>query len=471
MPEFYDVAIIGAGTAGLAALHEVKKSTENFVLINHGPYGTTCARVGCMPSKVLIETAAAFHRREVFEDFGIRGSAGLRMDIPSALARVRRLRDDFVRGTLKATETLGERNIAGQARFLEPDTLAVGDRRVRANKIIIATGSSPVVPDAWQRLGKRILTSDDLFEQIDLPSKMAVIGLGVIGVEMAQALARLGIHLHAFDRGGWIANLSDPQINDIAAACLREEFSVYLGASAELEPAGDGVRVRSGDVDMVVDKVLAALGRRPNLEHLGLEVLGVALDEKGLPPFDPLTMQIADLPIFIAGDVNQRAPLLHEAADDGHIAGRNATAEKPQCHARRTPLAIVFSDPNIAVVGRRFADLPEDQTLIGDVSFARSGRALAAATNRGGLRVYADKQSGCLLGAEICAPQGEHMAHLLALAIQQKLSVHDLLRLPFYHPVVEEGLRKALRRLAKQLPEAPASDLADCEAFGIDALD
>ena len=125
----------------------------------------------------------------------------------------------------------------------------------------------------------------------------------------------------------------------------------------------------------------------------------------------------------------------------------------------------------MAVVGRRFSDLEKGEGIIGEFNFARQGRALAAATNHGVLRVYADRVSGLLLGAELCAPDGEHIAHLLALAIQQSLSVQDLLRLPFYHPVVEEGLRSALRELARQLPGRLMSDLTGCSGFGADALD
>ncbi len=125
MPEHYDVAIIGAGTAGLSALNEVRKQTGDFVLINDGPYGTTCARVGCMPSKTLIEASRAYHRRNSFREFGIRGAEALVMDIPAALARVRRLRDDFVSGTLKMTDALGDRNIAGRARLVAPDRISV----------------------------------------------------------------------------------------------------------------------------------------------------------------------------------------------------------------------------------------------------------------------------------------------------------------------------------------------------------
>jgi dihydrolipoamide dehydrogenase len=471
MTQQYDVAIIGAGTAGLSAVNEVRKRTDNFVLINDGSYGTTCARVGCMPSKTLIEAAGAYHRRTVFEEFGIRGAGALTMNIPAALARVRRLRDDFVLGTLKATHALGERNIAGRARFMSPDTLSVAGRVVRARTIIIATGSRPVVPEAWRTLGDCTLTTDDLFEQTDLPSRMAVVGLGPVGVEMAQTFARLGLTVTAFELDRRIGGLSDPVVNESAVAALRTECAIHLGAPAELKAEGNTIRVKAGDITVAVDKVLAALGRRPNVDGLGLELLGVELDKRGMPPFDPLTMQIADLPVFIAGDASNYAPVLHEAADEGHIAGRNAVAPAPQCYVRRTRLGIVFSDPNIAVVGRRFSDLEEGEGITGEASFARQGRALAAATNKGILRVYAHRISGLLLGAEMCAPDGEHLAHLLALAIQQGLSVQDLLRLPFYHPVVEEGLRAALRELAIQLPGRPVSDLAGCGGFGADALD
>jgi dihydrolipoamide dehydrogenase len=469
--EVYDVAIVGAGTAGLAALREVRKRTDRFVLINDGPYGTTCARVGCMPSKTLIEAARAFHRRKAFTEFGIRGAADLAVDLPAVLARVRRLRDDFVRGTLRATEDLGERNIPGRARLEGPGELSVNGQRLRARRIILATGSRPDVPQAWASLGDRVLTTDSLFEQVNMPPRVAVVGMGPIGAEMGQALARLGIEVTGFGMEASIAGLTDPEVQKAALESLRADLHVHLGPPAELEAEGGGVRVTSGDASVVVDKVLAATGRRPNVEGLGLDRLMVPLDDRGLPRFDPGTLQIADLPVFFAGDVNGRIPLLHEAADDGHIAGRNATAEGPDCYERRTPLAIVFTDPDIAVVGRSWASLRGEETVEGEVDFSRQGRARAAVKNRGRLRVYARKESGFLLGAELCVPEGEHLAHLLALAMQHELSVADLLRAPVYHPVLEEGLRAALRRLAKALPEPPGSDLAGCHDFEIDALD
>lgn len=472
MSEMLDVAIIGAGTAGLSALREVKKRTQRFVIINDGPWGTTCARVGCMPSKVLIEAANAFHRRASFGEFGITGADRLAVDIVAVLRRVRRLRDDFVRGTLKATEGLGERAISGRARLLGPDRLEVNGRELRARRIVIATGSAPVVPAPWSRdLGERLLTTDTLFEQEALPARMAVVGMGPIGVEIAQALSRLGVDVVAFDGAQTVAGLTDPNVHVVAVDLLRREFPLHLGDNAELTAAGSGVRVRAGNVDITVDRVVAALGRRPNIDDLGLKTLGVKLDEHGMPPVDPTTMQVADLPVFLAGDADGHAPLMHEAADEGHIAGINATRPAAVCFVRRTPLAIVFADPNVAMVGERFADLKPGKAFIGEVRFERQGRARAGQYNTGILRVYAERESGRLLGAEMCAPAGEHMAHLLALAIQRSLNVQDLLRLPFYHPVLEEGLRTALRALASQLPAGGESDLAACGAFDVEALD
>jgi dihydrolipoamide dehydrogenase len=471
MTQAVDVAIIGAGTAGLAALREVRKQTENFVIINDGPYGTTCARVGCMPSKALIEAARAFHRRHALAEFGVTGIEQLSVDIPAVLRRVRRLRDDFVSGTLERTEDLGDRNIAGRARLESEDTLVVNNRQIHARRIILASGSRPVVPDAWRALGDHVLTSDTIFEQADFPARVAVIGLGPVGVELGQAMARLGVSVAAFSQDESIAGITDPQIRGVALGCLQREFDIHLGTAAEVELVGEELQVTAGKTVVYADQVLVAMGRRPNLDGIGLERLGVALDEQGLPPFDPQTLQVGDLPVFIAGDVNDRLPVLHEAADDGYIAGRNAIAASLECYERRTPLSIVFTDPDVAVVGRSFASLREGDALIGEASFERQGRARTAEKNRGALRIYADKHSGRLLGSELCVPEGEHMAHLLALAVQQQISIHGLLRLPFYHPVLEEGLRTALRQLASQFSDGSAPDLAACDSFGAEALD
>jgi dihydrolipoamide dehydrogenase len=178
-----------------------------------------------------------------------------------------------------------------------------------AQNIIIATGSHPIVPEAWRTIAQQLLTTDTLFEQKTLRRRMAVIGSGPIGIEMAQALSRLGIDIVAFGAEITIAGLSDTRVNAVAIDLLRREFTLHLGERANLDTgvidgAGGGLQVRIKNSVAVVDSVLVSLGRRPNIQHLGLETLGVELDEKGLPPVDPYTMQVGDLPVFIPGDAN-----------------------------------------------------------------------------------------------------------------------------------------------------------------------
>jgi len=292
-----------------------------------------------------------------------------------------------------------------------------------------------------------------------------------VGAELAQAFARLGIEVTGYGRSAFVSGLTDPRVNEQALALLRNELTLHVGGSAEITEVGNEFEVRSGVSRTSVDAVFAALGRRPNIDGLGLEHLGVALDADGMPPFNQHSMQIADLPIYLAGDATGELQILHEASDEGHIGGYNALQVKATCMQRRTRLMIVFSDPNIALVGARFAELDKNQTIVGSIDFSDQGRSRMAAENRGLLRVYADKSSGRLLGSEMCAPRGEHFAHLLALAIDRQLTVRQLLRLPFYHPVFEEGLRTALRELAVQLPATPHGELSACEPIGATALE
>lgn len=261
-----------------------------------------------------------------------------------------------------------------------------------------------------------------------------------------------------FGARGGVGPLSDPAIRDYARQAFQQEF--YLDPNAkvqEMQREGDQVRIRYLGLDQQehdehFDYVLAATGRTPNVDQLGLENTTLARDARGVPLFDPLTLQCGDSPVFIAGDANHVLPLLHEAADEGKAAGENA-ARYPQLQpmARRAPIAVVFSDPQIAMVGLRHADLPAGQYVVGKVSFEDQGRSRVMLRNRGLMHVYAEQGSGRLLGAEWVGPRAEHIAHLLAWACQQQLTIGQMLDMPFYHPVVEEGLRTALRDAASQL--------------------
>lgn len=463
----YDVVIIGAGSAGLSARREVAKQTDNYVVIDRGPLGTTCARVGCMPSKVLIQAAEDFARREHFEELGIQGGESLTLDPRRTMRHVRKLRDRFVSGVMKSLDEWRDTHlIQASARFVDANTLDVAGETIHAESIVIATGSSPVVPGAWSPYADYLLDSDDIFEQETLPERLGVVGLGVIGLELGQALHKLGVDITAYTLDKRFGGLSDPVIQDYAADYFSGRFRVLFKGVDKLETTDGGLLVHAGDESREVDRLLLAMGRRPNLAGLGLDNLGIEMDSNDMPAFERDTLRIRNTSIFIAGDVTGDHPVLHEAADEGRIAGHNAVAGEPHCFRRRQGLTITFSSPNIAIVGQSHSELVDAGVDFeaGEVSYEGQGRALVMLDNKGLLRVYGDKQSGRLLGAEIMAPRGEHMAHLLAWALAAGMTVQQALAMPFYHPVVEEGLRTALRDLAgKVAGDRPSFELMRCD--------
>jgi dihydrolipoamide dehydrogenase len=463
---YVDVAIIGSGTAGLNAMGQVRRAGKSFVLINGGEPGTTCARVGCMPSKAMIQVAEDYHRRTHLGKYGIDGHEAMTLDVPEALEHVQELRDTFVDRVLgNSTDDMSaDLFIQDYAQILEPSLVEVAGQRIRAGTLVIATGSKPLVPEAWRAFGDRVITTDGIFELEDLPASMAVIGLGTIGLELGQSLSRLGVAITGFDQTQTIAGAQDPEVSQCAIEILGSEFPIHLGQQAEIAEEPDGrLRVSAGDQGVVVDKVLCSIGRVPNIQGLGLENLGVPLNARGLPEVDRHSMQVGDLPVYMAGDVTNFRPILHEAGYEGKIAGYNAAHGERARFRRPTALFINFCDPNICAVGTRWNDLDQGSTAIGQIRFAPVGRALIMGKNKGVLRVYGDKATGRLLGAEMIGPKGENLAHLLCWCIEQDLTVGQLLRMPFYHPVIEEALQAALYDLYAKVETKNTGGLVELE--------
>ncbi len=460
-----DVAIIGTGSAGMAAYRAALKHTDKILLIEGAEYGTTCARVGCMPSKLLIAASEAAHHARHTEQFGVHVNT-VKVDGKAVLERVRRERDRFVGFVLESVQDFNEdHKIQGFAHFKDDHTLIVGDHtEITAKRIVIATGSRPFFPEVLFKAKERLLTNDSVFELSDLPESVAVLGPGVIGLELGQALSRLGVRVTVFGRSGVVGGLQDSDINQYAHKVFNKEFA--LKTRTQLQD----VRVNEGGVEIeYLDEnnqphieqyqyLLAATGRRANVDTLALENTSLELDKKGVPVFDGTTMQTRTPHIFIAGDANNDIPLLHEASDEGKIAGDNA-GHFPTIHAglRRAPIAVVFSEPQIAQVGllpKQIQSKHEGNVEVGEVSFEGQGRSRVMGKNQGILKVYAQKGSGLFLGAEMFGPAAEHIAHLLAWAIQQKQTVAQILDMPFYHPVIEEGVRTAFRDLNAKLNDS-----------------
>lgn len=466
-----DIVIIGAGTAGLSARREVAKVTQNYLVIDSGPLGTTCARVGCMPSKVLIQVANDLYQAKKVGSVGINNTEQLTVDSSKVMTHVRHLRDRFVRsvvGDMKSWQD--EKFIAGRAEFLSAHQLRVGDVIVEFEAAVIATGSAPMLPAAWQSVRSHLVTTDEFFEMPNLPKKMAVIGLGVIGLELGQGMSRLGVEVVGISKGSALSGISDPALQEYVFGKISKEFLIDTSGVQSLDLSADKSQlvVKTGNETYTVDRALISIGRKIRLDGLGLEKLGVSLGANGVPLFDSNTLALSEAPhIFIAGDVNGERQILHEAADEGVIAGHNCVRLKSgtECFKRRTSLGITFSDPNIASVGANYASLIANGIAFktGQVSFEGQGRSIVKLKEVGLLRVYAAEKTGQLLGAELFAPDGEHLAHLLAWVISLNMTAAEVLRLPFYHPVIEEGLRTALRDVATQVAGSRPQEVVRCQ--------
>ena len=305
-----DVAVIGAGTAGLNARREAERQGASTVLIESGPYGTMCARVGCMPSKLLIAAAEVAHTIDHATPFGIHVDGGARVDGPAVFERVRRERDRFVGFAVEDTEALSEDvRLRGSARFEAPGVLQVDDHtRVEARAIVLAVGSSPVIPETLEDVKDRVLVNDDVFELRDVPESIAVVGAGIVGLELGQCFHRLGARTAIFGRSERIGPLTDPELLASAREIFSRELDLRLGARIEARPAPDGgVRIGWEDRDGKRGEerfalVLAASGRRPNLAALDLARAEIAVGPTGVPRFDPRTGRVEGSNVFLAGD-------------------------------------------------------------------------------------------------------------------------------------------------------------------------
>ena len=448
-----DVAVIGAGTAGLAAERAARSNGARTLLIDPEYNGTTCANVGCMPSKLLIAASHAADAARSTAMFGIEVGE-VRVDGAAVMQRVRDERDRFARLTRESIADIPEHvRLTGRARFTAPDRLELDDgRTIDARAIVIATGSAPSIPDGYSNLGDRLLTNDNIFELEELPARLAFIGSGPIGLELAQAMARLSVKVSLFDRGDRLGGIRCDRVHAALRSAIEADMDLHLGVDVEADGKADGVGLAwngrsSGEADF--DYILVATGRPPNLESLDLRAAGLELDDEGVPRHDRETMRCGESAIFLAGDVANDMPLLHEASHGGAIAGRNAVA----CPAiiktdRFTPFSITFTSPPVARIGKS----EEDGLITGTADFSDQGRARVEGINRGVLTLYAAAPDGRLIGADLFTPGSEHLAHMLTWAIQQGQTATQLLEMPYYHPTLEEGLKQALRTICAATP-------------------
>ena len=455
----YDIIIIGAGTAGISAYKEAIKKTQNILIINDGPWDTTCARVGCMPSKILISTANRIHDISHASALGLDVKATINTE--HVMQHVQQLRDRFTQATLKDVESWPKaQKITGKAEFINANTIQVNNQNYQAKSFILAVGTTPTIdPKQKQILGSKLLTSDQIFELNQLPESIAVIGSGVIALELAQALHRCGVKTTIFARSRRIGSLTSPTLQNLAQEVLSNELEIKFEVLPESYKVQNDQALLSytesnKQQKLTVDYVLAATGRSTLLNTLNLENIHKSFNDLKKLPIDPISKQLGEYPIFVVGDAHTSTPIQHEAAHEGKQAVHNCL-NFPIIKPIKTlyPLGILFSSPQMATIGKGYKQLKDlDKDFVtGFVSYEKQGRAIVAAKNQGAAEVYVDVHTHKLLGAELFCPEAEHLAHLLAWLLDEDLTIHQILNKPFYHPTLEEGLRTALKHARRQL--------------------
>ena len=453
----YDLAVIGAGSAGFSAAITAAEQGAQVALIGHGTIGGTCVNVGCVPSKTLIRAAETLHQAKAAQRFRGIGAKGQVTDWDALMAQKQELVAELRQA--KYLDLLPTYNsvayFEGPARLAETG-VAVDGESVKAPKTIIATGSAASLPPIPGINRIPFLTSTTALELQRLPASLMVIGGGVIGCELGQMFARLGSEVTILCRSRLLPE-EEPEISEVLKLSLTAEgVNVITGANyRSIEQLG-GIRLtyeaEGRPETLIADQVLLATGRRPNSAGLGLGERGVELLANGGIKVDD-RMRTTRAGVYAAGDVTGRDMFVYMAAHGAKIAALNALNGDNRRYDDSAIPKVVFTDPQVASVGlteaeaeARGLDVATTVLDLGNVP-----RALAARDIRGLIKLVADKKTKRLLGAHIMAPEGADSIQTAALAIKQGLTYDELGDMIFPYLTTVEGLKLAAQTFGKDV--------------------
>jgi len=454
----YDLAVIGAGSAGFSAAITAAEQGAQVALIGHGTIGGTCVNVGCVPSKTMIRAAEALHGARAASRFpGLVGEAHV-ADWHTLIAA----KDDLV-STLrqkKYVDLLPEYNgvayLEGAAWF-NAAGLQVNGKSLHADKIIIATGASPALPEIAGIEDVSYLTSTSALELTELPRSLLVIGGGYIGCELAQMFARAGVTVTLVTRRRLLPE-AEPELSEALTGFLRDEgIAVRTGlAYRRIARRDDGValtiEVDGKDEVATAEQVLTTTGRTPNTASMGLSEAGIDLTARGAIVVDD-RMRTTRPGVYAAGDVTGRDQFVYMAAYGAKLAARNALNGDSLVYDNAAMPWVVFTDPQVAGVGlsEAAAKAAGFVTKTSVVPLDQVPRALAARDTRGLIKLVADAKSARLLGGQILAPEGADSIQTLALALKHGMTAQALGETIFPYLTTVEGLKLAAQGFCKDV--------------------
>ncbi len=454
----YDLAVIGAGSAGFSAAITAAEQGANVALIGHGTIGGTCVNVGCVPSKTMIRAAEALHGAWAAGRFpGLSGEARVK-----DWRRLIAAKDELV-STLrqkKYADLLPEYNnvayLEGAAR-LDGAGVLVNDTLVVAGKTIIATGGRPSVPPIPGIEKVNYLTSTTVLELEDLPTSLIVIGGGYIGAELAQMMARMGVDVTIVCRSRLLPQV-EPEVSEALAEAFRAEgMTLYCGIAYDAcreDETGVTVCVKEGDrlIELRAERLLVATGRTPNTEGLGLAEAGIGQDARGAILVDH-RMRTSKRGVYAAGDVTNLDQFVYMAAYGAKLAALNALNGDSLAYDNGAMPWVVFTDPQVAGVGlsEEAAKAAGFHVKTSIVPLDLVPRALAARDTRGLIKLIADGKTDQLLGGQILAPEGADSIQTLALALKHGMMAKQLGETIFPYLTTVEGLKLAAQGFSKDV--------------------
>lgn len=421
----YDVIIIGAGSAGLSALKTIRKYTDNYLIIDKPPHGTTCAAVGCMPSKVLIQESLRYKEVSKYK-------LDKKTERIKIMKKVRKLRDHFVSYVLKDLDNLGDKFVVGEALFTSPHSIKVNNKEYSFKKAILAVGSRP--RKLFESGQDNLIDTNSFFELEELPDEINLVGTGTIGLELGQALRNLDIKVKAYNRRADFVSSRSKKVKEYASQHFTDELNISIGEIPK--------NFKNDEY------VLQCVGRISNLDNLNLEsIFGLNINEI-FNEIDEATLAWKKFPhIFISGDSNNRNTILHEATIEGKVSALNAL-ETGKTLDKFVPMSVTFTSPQLASIG--FYDEiknPSKNVTSSLQSFENQGRSKIKGFDKGLIELFMNKETEEIIGAELFCADAEYLAHFLSLGMTNNLKKVDYLRTPFYHPTVMEGLKSAIAKL------------------------
>ncbi len=454
----YDLAVIGAGSAGFSAAITAAEQGASVALIGHGTIGGTCVNVGCVPSKALIRAMESVHQAGAAARFdGIRANGGV-TDWEALVAQ----KDALVSGLRQAkyADLLPAYNnisyLEGAARLADGGVMVNG-AVVRAPKLIIATGTRPGVPAVPDIESIDYLTSTTALDLKDLPKSLIVVGGGFVGVELAQVFARAGVKVTIACRSRLLP-AAEPELSEALAKYFVQEGITVVGGIAyeccQKTDAGVELSVRKGDrlEVLAAEKILVATGRRPNVEQLGLAEAGIRQSQSGAIVVDD-RMRTSRKGTYAAGDVTGRDQFVYMAAYGAKLAAMNALNSDSLVYDNSTMPEVVFTDPQVASVGLTEAAAKAAGHVVATsvLSLDNVPRALAARDTRGLIKLVADAKTRKLIGAHILAPEGADSIQTAAMAIKFGMTVEQLGEMIFPYLTTVEGLKLAAQTFNKDV--------------------